>query len=74
MQRLTGFTINRTLKRVSVARNGTVAACAKQKNKVTLAVHQLKMACLLGTRRLLYIRLTMTEEPNSDHLFPPQNV
>ncbi len=37
---------------VSVARNGTIAACAKQNKKVTLAVHQLKMPCLSETWRL----------------------
>jgi len=46
---------------------------AQNENKVTLAVHQIKILCLSDTKAA-HSRLTMTEEPNSDPLFPPENV
>ncbi len=49
----------------------------QNENKVTLVVHQLKMTCLSETKGYYcttYTRLTITEEPNSDPLFQPENV
>ncbi len=45
-------------------------------NKVTLAVHHLKMTCLWEARRLLHndIRLNVTKGLNSEALFPPREM
>ncbi len=68
MQRLTGFTINRTLKscrklivraplhRVFLLHGTELLQLVQNENKVTLAVHQLKMPILSETRRLLHTR------------------
>ncbi len=66
MQRLTSFTINRALKRhgylivkaplnrVFLLQGTELLQFEQNENKVTLAVHQLKMMCLSEARRLLH--------------------
>ncbi len=47
----------------------------QNENKVTRAVHHLKMTCFSETQRILHCtRLTVTEELNSGPLFPPENI
>ncbi len=53
MQRSTGFVINRALKRVFLLHKTELLQLVQNKNKVTLAVHQLKMTSLSEARRLL---------------------
>ncbi len=72
MQQLTGFVINRALKRVFLLHKTELLQLVQNKNKVTLVVHQLKMTSLSEARRLLHIRLTVTEGLNSKALFPPE--
>ncbi len=80
MQRLTGFTINRTIKLKMSRFINCKGSCkqsvsvARNENCYTSGAPAKNVVLIRDTEATTHSRLTMTEETNSKALFPPENV